>query len=227
MQGMVLSDRQKDILQKTVFEYVKTAQPVSSHLLQEHFSISPATIRNELHVLSVKGFLAQPHVSSGRLPTDKGYRFFVDDIIDDIDELVLDVQKDPGDPFIFLQVLLKTLALSSSNLVLSYLPQEDVFLKEGWENLLKEPEFEEKGYVLELTKFLHDVEAKIGEFQRDDVVRVYIGKENPFSRVKDFSIILSPYALGKEQGLMGLVGPTRMAYEKNIGLMKSLMHQIP
>lgn len=227
MQGMVLSDRQKNILQKTVFEYVKTAQPVSSQLLQEHFSISPATIRNEFHVLSDKGFLAQPHISSGRLPTDKGYRFFVDNIIDDIDEMALDVQERFLDPFVFLQILSKALAVSSSNLVVSYFPKEDVFLKEGWENLLQEPEFEEKGYVLGLTKFLRDVEENIREFQENEVMRVYIGKENPFSRIKDFSIILSPYMVGGELGLMGIIGPTRMAYEKNIGLMKSLMHQIP
>lgn len=214
MQWMVLSDRQKDILQKTVFEYVNTAKPVSSQDLEEHFTISPATIRNELHYLTGKGFLFQPHISSGRFPTDKGYRFFVDSIIDDIEDEIFEMTEDPF-------ILSRNLAVSSLNLAFTYFPKHSMFLKEGWENLLREPEFQENRNVVGLAKFLNDVEEGIANYSKNEL-SVYIGKENPFSKIQDFSIILLSCTIGNEDGVVGIVGPTRMEYEKNIGLMKAL-----
>lgn len=214
MQWMVLSDRQKDVLQKTVFEYVNNAQPVSSQDLEEHFVVSPATIRNELHYLTEKGFLFQPHISSGRFPTDKGYRFFVDSIIDDIEDEIFEIAENPF-------VLSRNLAVSSLNLAFSYFPKDNLFLKDGWENILREPEFEENRNVVGLTTFLNDIEKNIADYSTDEL-SVYIGKENPFSKIEDFSIILSSYTIDNEEGVVGIVGPTRMEYEKNIGLIKAL-----
>jgi len=74
-----LSDRQKDILFGILQEYVDTALPAgSSHLVQKyHLSCSPATVRNEMSKLEKLGYICQPHTSAGRIPTEKGYRFFV------------------------------------------------------------------------------------------------------------------------------------------------------
>ncbi len=77
---MTITERQEKILNKVLQEYIKSAQPVSSQLLEKKydFGISPATIRIEMQKLTDKGFLYQPHTSAGRVPTDKGYRLFVD-----------------------------------------------------------------------------------------------------------------------------------------------------
>ncbi|MGI8764662.1 MAG: heat-inducible transcriptional repressor HrcA [Ilumatobacteraceae bacterium] len=76
----MLDDRKAAILSAVVREYITTAQPVgSTHIADAPgVGVSPATVRNELAVLEQEGFLAQPHTSAGRIPTDKGYRFFVD-----------------------------------------------------------------------------------------------------------------------------------------------------
>jgi heat-inducible transcriptional repressor len=76
----MLDDRKAAILRAIVQEYVETAQPVgSAHLARRSgLNVSPATIRNEMAVLEQEGYLAQPHTSAGRVPTDKGYRAFVD-----------------------------------------------------------------------------------------------------------------------------------------------------
>ena len=76
----MLDDRKAAILQAVVEEYIQTAQPVgSSHLSRHtHLAVSSATVRNEMNQLERDGYLAQPHTSAGRVPTDKGYRFFVD-----------------------------------------------------------------------------------------------------------------------------------------------------
>src|SRR5690349_1060189 len=76
----MLDDRKAAILNAVVQEYVATAQPVgSAHVARRpDVNVSSATVRNDMAVLEREGYLAQPHTSAGRIPTDKGYRFFVD-----------------------------------------------------------------------------------------------------------------------------------------------------
>ncbi len=79
----VLEDRQKLILYSVVQEYILTAQPVGSNTIVKKYSFaaSPATVRHELSRLSDLGFLQQPHTSAGRVPTDLGYRYYVDSLM--------------------------------------------------------------------------------------------------------------------------------------------------
>jgi heat-inducible transcriptional repressor len=76
----VLDDRKLDVLRAIVEDYVSTQEPVGSKALVERHSlgVSPATIRNDMAALEDEGYIAQPHTSAGRIPTDKGYRLFVD-----------------------------------------------------------------------------------------------------------------------------------------------------
>jgi heat-inducible transcriptional repressor len=78
----VLDDRKSAILRAVVEHYVSTAQPVGSNAVaaRADVAVSPATVRNEMTLLERDGYLAQPHTSAGRIPTEKGYRFFVDSI---------------------------------------------------------------------------------------------------------------------------------------------------
>ncbi len=79
-----LTERQKNLLRAIILEYLKNAQAVGSKVLASgyDFDLSPATIRNEMAVLAEKGYIEQPHTSSGRTPTGKGYKFYINDIID-------------------------------------------------------------------------------------------------------------------------------------------------
>jgi len=81
---MELSARQKNILDIVVRDYIELARPVSSQYLENRydFGICPATIRNEMQKLTDLGYLSQPHTSAGRVPTDKGYRLFVDSLME-------------------------------------------------------------------------------------------------------------------------------------------------
>ncbi|MDE2039477.1 MAG: heat-inducible transcription repressor HrcA [Elusimicrobia bacterium] len=80
----VAAQRKRDLLQWVIHYYIKTSRPVSSAVIAEEgrFDLSSATIRNILQELENEGFLQQPHTSSGRRPTDKGYRFYVDYLVD-------------------------------------------------------------------------------------------------------------------------------------------------
>jgi heat-inducible transcriptional repressor len=76
----VLDDRKLAVLRAIVQDYVSTMEPVGSKMLvdRHHLDVSPATIRNDMAVLEEQGYISQPHTSAGRIPTDKGYRLFVD-----------------------------------------------------------------------------------------------------------------------------------------------------
>ena len=74
----MLDDRKTAILAAVVQEYITTAQPVGSAHIAPNINVSSATVRNEMSHLEHEGYLVQPHTSAGRIPTDKGYRYFVD-----------------------------------------------------------------------------------------------------------------------------------------------------
>ena len=83
----MLDKRKKEILQAVIDEYINTAEPVSSTTLVEKYGLnySSATVRNELAELENNGYLDKPHTSSGRVPSEKGYRFYVDELVNEED----------------------------------------------------------------------------------------------------------------------------------------------
>src|SRR3954464_6175648 len=78
-----MTERQAKILQAIVEQYAEVASPVGSSLLAKVFDVSSATIRAEMAELERLGYINQPHTSAGRVPTDKGYRFYVNQLTDD------------------------------------------------------------------------------------------------------------------------------------------------
>src|SRR5438105_12370979 len=77
-------NRKRRLLQAVIFHYVRTGKPVGSQVIVDkyNFGMSSATVRNMLVVLEKEGYLMQPHTSAGRIPTDKGYRFYVDSLLE-------------------------------------------------------------------------------------------------------------------------------------------------
>ena len=95
----MLTQRQSEILDRIVRDYIALAEPVSSRLLEKKhdFGVSPATIRNEMQKLTDRGYLFQPHTSAGRVPTDRGYRFFVDELLENHFKYLPDLAVDAGE----------------------------------------------------------------------------------------------------------------------------------
>jgi transcriptional regulator of heat shock response len=226
---MKITERQGKLLNMIVKEYIDSAQPVSSQLLEKKydFDISPATIRIEMQKLTDKGFLLQPHTSAGRIPTDKGYRLFVDELLgkEPKESGVEDwFESEVEDTFKFIQSLTRHIAEETRALTLSYLEKENLFWTEGWEEVLREPEFEERDFLINFTNFLKTFENHIGELKDNSNINVYIGKENPLPKAKDFAVISSRYRLPNgEEGVISILGPKRMEYDKNISLINSLV----
>ncbi len=229
-----LSDRQKIILELVVREHIQSANPISSKFIEKEYDlgISPATIRGEMYDLAEKGYLFQPHTSSGRIPTDKGYRFFVDllsypeakHLEKQLERKIKQMQKEVAGKAHFMREFTRLLAHSSSALSLSYFPRENIILKEGWAEVFRDPEFEDVEKIHAFVDLVNDFEENIDVFLGEKgPVRVYIGSESPFSKKHDFSILISSCNFSRKKGILAILGPKRMAYDKNIHLVESII----
>jgi transcriptional regulator of heat shock response len=229
-----ITERQKSILEKIVQEYINSAQPVSSgELGKKHassFGIRPAMLRIEMEKLADGGYLLQPFVSSGRVPTDKAYRFFVDRILEKdvpkfrgIEAVEALLEKQNDDLFKFALEIVRFLAHSSSSVAFFGLPDKKILLKEGWEGMVKEPEFLERDFFADFADFVSDFENSFDDFEVGNNIRVSIGQENPRPKAKNLSLIscVCPLPNG-QKGSLTIAGPKRMAYKKNISLINSL-----
>lgn len=233
----MLSERQEQILNLLIREYVDSAEPVSSQLLEKKHKIGvcPATLRIEMQRMTNEGYLSQPHTSAGRIPTDRGYRFIVDQLLGqkiaeeekndpkDLSDPWSEIEKEIEDSFRFIRLLAKKIAEETSNLTSAYLPEEEIVFKEGWSEALKDPEFENAGCLERFARIADDLENSIEELNGGKEIQVFIGGENPLPGAKDFSLIISRFSLPDEKkGFMAILGPKRMSYDKNISLINSL-----
>lgn len=216
-----MKKRQEKVLRCTVKEYIKTAQPISSQVLCEryHFSVSPATIRWDLMELTENGYLWQPYFSAGRVPTDKAYRFFIEKfcqprlsptIEQKIEEVFL--EKDERE---LLRELGRLMALISRNISILFFEGEIFW--QGLSYLLSQPEFYDQREILRMVETFEELYQ--GIYNNEDIekeIKIYIGSENPFGRDENLSLIIG----GLKDRLVGILGPTRMDYQRNIALVE-------
>ncbi len=235
---MMLSERQKLILFTLINEYVKNAEPVSSQLLYDayNFKVSPATLRNELVVLEIEGYVLQPYTSAGRVPTEKGYRLFVDSLKErnktkNEDRLrstlqrIVELKQEEGELF---AELARAIASLSGSTVFSGPLESKMLYKAGMNEVLNQPELADSDTRRHFGDILDSFEKNIGDFTRElneHNPTVFIGKENPIVRARNFSMIASRCRIGNgEDGIIVILGPTRMNYKKNIEVLDTLLH---
>ena len=233
----MITQRQKEILKSMVQEYIRSAQPVSSRLIERKYQlgVSSATIRAEMQKLTRKGYLFQPHTSAGRVPTDKGYRFYVDSILEsgfdnlENEELLKEfeeIEKKTDDILRFSQLITKKLSEITSALALNYLEDKNIFWKEGWKEVFQEPEFQDTDYCFDFIKMIDSLERKIERIIANNLSKpkVYIGRENPIREARNFSMVVGRCFLPKRQNsVLMILGPRRMDFVKNITLLNSMI----
>ena len=139
MAYMELTQRQEQLLNALIQEYISTAEPVGSiHLKKSiNLDVCPATIRNDLQELTEAGYIAQPHTSAGRVPTEKAYRFFVEKIFSEEEEVfsnfifkeIETTKKQIEDELKLAEELIKSLTEVSSTLNFTYLPEKDTLIE--------------------------------------------------------------------------------------------------
>ncbi len=226
-----MNDRQKQVLAAIVEEYSKTAVPVGSQLLLEQygFDVSSATLRNDMLALEKAGMLYQPHTSAGRIPTDKGYRFFVEEIMPD-ESLSLSEQKSMQKELLTLRAkhtrlgrsTAKLLSALSGNLAVAGLGDNEGLYDFGMKELLENPEFRELDELCRLVEALDSLDEKfdviLADLQQGET-KIFIGKENPIAEISNCSMMVAPYENEDGRGILAIIGPKRMQYAKNKSLL--------
>lgn len=243
----MISKRQQKLLDFLIREYLKSAHPIPSALIAKKAKIkaSPATIRNDMTDLEEQGFLAQLHTSGGRVPTEKAYRYYVNELLNDPSRLKPDSQdkksilaalaKAGNDSRTINKAVAHVLSERTGNMVITGIAQDAEFFKQGLASLLKHPEFRETESLLKLASFFESFDLMFQIVEREFLrtlgspsglpIQILIGQQNPFHQGE--TIMCTKYLLpGDIIGSLTLVGPMRMDYEKNIALIKYTTEQL-
>jgi heat-inducible transcriptional repressor len=236
---MELSERQKQILCQIVEEYAETASPVGSVTMAKLFNVSPATIRAEMARLEALGLIAQPHTSAGRVPTDAGYRFYVNSLGNKIDDepvlqetkLIDDRRYDRGMHAIERRVTSQSQADAAirgavdilvdltGNLGLATIGGQ-LYLS-GISRLFTQPEFGDTRRVQAVAKLLDNLEPWLREAAPGEPLNIFIGQENPIGRNSEVSLIISKFRSPfSDRSYIGVLGPTRQNYSRVMTLVR-------
>lgn len=216
----VMTNRQLLILKAIVEQYAEVASPVGSSLLARAFDVSSATIRAEMAELERLGYITQPHTSAGRVPTDKGYRLYVNSLGEEDAPVPAGAGgqralaarlHDAGMPERTIRNAVDTLVELTHNLGLATIGNQ--LYMSGLSNLFGQPEFMQTGQVRQVAELLDNLEPWLREAAPNQPLSVYIGKENPIGRSAGCSLIISrfhsPYS---DRSYIGILGPTRQNY---------------
>lgn len=223
-----MTERQTKILTAIIEEYAEVASPVGSQMLAKVFGVSSATIRSEMAELERLGFIKQPHTSAGRIPTDKGYRFYVNLTTEagQIEasargERALTARIGGGSvPERAIRNTVDTLVELTHNLGMATIGKQ--LYMSGLSNLFGQPEFMHPGQVQEVARLLDNLEPWLREAAPNEPLSVYIGRENPIGRNSGCTLIISrfrsPYS---DNSYIGVLGPTRQSYREVMGLVEN------
>lgn len=216
-----MTERQAKILQAIIEQYAEVASPVGSSLLAKVFGVSSATVRAEMAELERVGYIQQPHTSAGRIPTDKGYRHYVNNLAD-TQKIVLSAENrvhqalaarvaSGGMPERTIKNAVDTLVELTHNLGLATIG--DQLYMSGLSNLFGQPEFMQKGQVQEVARLLDNLEPWLLEAAPNEPLSVYIGRENPVGAAAGCSLIISRFRTPlSDKSYIGVLGPTRQSY---------------
>ncbi len=237
---MNITPRQTQILVAIIEQYAEVASPVGSVTLAKLFNVSSATIRSEMAKLEDLGLITQPHTSAGRIPTDKGYRFYVNRLTaqsEGEDEQILlnannskdslrgfraissrvSAQNDRADHAI--RSAVDSLVELTGNLGLATIG--DQLYMNGIYNLFSQPEFESGEAVQSIAQLLDNLEPWLREVAPNEPLNVYIGSENPIGKSSGASLIISKFESPfSENSYIGVLGPTRQNYGKVVRLVQ-------
>ncbi len=219
--------RKDFILGMAIDAYIKNTAPVSSgYIAQESLmGLSPATIRNILASLEEEGFLMHPHTSAGRIPTQEGYRYYVDHLMREIqlleeekEEIRREYEKNVRDLEVILDKTSEVIAgVTHCTAIVSVDGRKDRLFCRGIEYVVAHPLSLDLQKIKEILSILERKERILEVINRDlhHKIQIYIGHEIACAAIEECSLAVSEYKI--DNGLSGriaVLGPTRMDYQK-------------
>jgi transcriptional regulator of heat shock response len=239
-----MTPRQAHILATIVERFVETAEPISSKILIELFNVSGATLRNEMRVLEDAGYLHQPHTSAGRIPTAKGYQFYIKECMQPssheqaIKQKLEKLKRQHGQEDAFQRLYDATALLANLLPNISFLtdPGNGRVYYQGMANVLSQPEFQQNPQMgSNVAHLLEDqLMGLLDGLHFQNGVHYYLGGEQDsgvstdersvriLPEVHDCSLMVVKYKVGDKEGAMGMIGPMRMDYGSSTTALKLL-----
>jgi transcriptional regulator of heat shock response len=226
-----MDDKLKKILCLVVEDLVQNGEPVGSqHFVEEHgLDVSSATIRNWFAELEEQGYLMHPHTSSGRQPTEKGYRLYVEELMDTHPLARRDLQaieaafRSADEPDRKLKSAAKAVAELAGNAVILGLGEADAYYT-GLSQLFSQPEFGNWGSVVSLGNILDSLDEMLMHVRRERfVVPTYkLGMECPFGSVCGSALLTL-----NDGSFIAVLGPMRMDYRLAGAALNSIKQLMP
>lgn len=221
----MMTERQAKLLAAIIEQYAEIASPVGSVLLAKLFNVSSATVRAEMARLEEMGYISQPHTSAGRIPTDKGYRCYVNSltmgVMPGMDRTARVIEARVANHAQHADQAIRSAVDSLVELThnLGLATVGDQLYLSGIGNLFSQPEFADGEHVRNVAKLLDNLEPWLREAAPNEPLNVFIGSENPIGRNSGVSLIISrfrsPYS---NESYIGVLGPTRQSYGKVMNL---------
>lgn len=228
---MKLTERQHTLLTRIIEAYVDDAEPVSSHFLVEQgLDWSAATIRNDMALLEHAGYIAQPHTSAGRIPTEKGWKYYLGQFHDSVvltpeeTRILKQAANQIPDAIQRTKEVAKAVAeLSGQTIIVGFAPHDMYYT--GITNLVRHPEFQDVDILQELTTLVDHCDDVVADMfgKLDDAPHVLIGRENPFGMAAGSIVAALPFIT---KGIFCLLGPIRMNYPKNIARIRAAQNAL-
>ncbi len=234
-----LTERQIQILKFVIEEYIETAEPVGSKIIESKYQlgVSPATIRNEMVTLIKKGYLKQPHTSAGRVPTPRALKYYINNLMKPrnlsvseevaVKEKVWDVRRDFDK---LLREATRTLAETTSTLAVTTTNDKDLYFS-GAGNILEMPEFSNLTLAHSIFETLDRVDWWENIFERcipyATPFYVLLGTDWGEDNLEECGYVFSTFKVGdKVKGSIGVVGPLRLNYQYIIPTVEYLSNLI-
>jgi heat-inducible transcriptional repressor len=228
-----MTERQIQILAAIIEQHAEIAVPIGSVMLAKLFGVSSATIRSEMVRLEEMGYIVQPHTSAGRVPTDAGYRFYVNTLneahANETQPALLDRSARAIEARVSTHTTHADRAIRSAVDSLVELTQNlgiatigDELYMSGIGNLFSQPEFMQGDHTQAVARLLDNLEPWLREAAPNEPLNVYIGSENPIGKTSGATLIISrfrsPYS---DNSYIGVLGPTRQSYDRVMRLVRN------
>lgn len=219
-----METRKQQLLKLIIENYIKTAVPVGSNFIVEKagLDVSAPTVRNEMRELEEEGFLTHPHTSAGRIPTELGYQFYVENLME-ASELkngmrkeIAQVCKLSSDQAVRVKQAAKKASELTNNAVIVAFTRDNIYYT-GISYLFSQPEFRDFGNLTSVSSIFDHCEERIDALFETigNEIAILIGQKNPFG--KSCGLIASRF---NNQGLLALVGPMRMDYGQGVRVVR-------
>ncbi len=228
----MISERNKNLLEIIIKEYLQTSSPVSSGSLVKKYKIpfSSATVRNQMMELEDDGFIYQPHTSAGRLPTEQAYQLFLDELLTKKESVSLSAEEQKVLNSLFsydessYKRVAKAIAEISGSAVFWAFHKNDLYYT-GLSNLFSQAEFKQLDMVSDFSTVIDRLEDIIDELFEDLKFdsQIFIGQDNPFGNFLSTSLL--KYRENKKTGLFGIISPIRTDYRKNLALLEFIKNK--